>query len=212
MNDHHISGIYAITDPNLLSTETQLLSAVDDALSQGVRIIQYRDKTASNDQKLARAKLIKQLCDQYQAVSIINDSLELAIASNAHGVHLGQTDGSIEEARKQLKASSIIGVTCHDDLALAQQAEKAGADYVAFGRFFPSETKPHAKPADIRCLVEAKTHLSIPIVAIGGINPHNMSQIIDAGADSLAVIHAIFGQPNTKAAASELVTRFRSLT
>jgi thiamine-phosphate pyrophosphorylase len=212
-----ISGIYAITDPNLLTTPTQLLTAVDAALSEGVRIIQYRDKSASAQEKLERARAIVKLCAQYNALSIINDSIELAIASHASGVHLGQTDGCIRTAKQQLPSESIIGVTCHNNVSLALKAQAQGASYAAFGRFFPSNTKPHAKPADISCLVEAKQQLSIPVVAIGGITQHNMPQLINAGADCIAVIDSIFGSNNedsqgTKLAASELVTAFEQFS
>ncbi len=207
-----VSGIYAITNPALMPTEQLLLASIDEALSSGVKIIQYRDKHATADQKLDRAKAITQLCQQYQAKCIINDSLELTLASNAHGVHLGQSDGSISLARKELSASKIIGVTCHNDIQLAISAQTQGADYVAFGRFYASHTKPNAKPAKIEVLFEAKQHLSIPVVAIGGINQHNIKPIIHAGANAVAVIHAIFGQNDIRSAAQQLVSEFNHPT
>lgn len=211
MTDKRISGIYAITDPNLLTSKAALIEAVDNALSQGVNVIQYRDKLTSPNQKLERAKAICKLCQKYQAVSIINDSLELMIASNADGVHLGQTDGAINLARLDIPAHKIVGITCHNDVTLALSAEQQGASYVAFGRFYPSNTKPHAKPAKIETLIEAKQQLSIPVVAIGGINAHNMSPLINAGADCIAVIDAIFGQDDTPKAANTLVSTFNRL-
>lgn len=207
-----ISGIYAITDPNLLTSQTALLDAVDAALAQGVRVIQYRDKLASSDQKLERAKAIHRLCKRYQAVSIINDSLELMIAADADGVHLGQTDGATALTELDIPKQKIIGVTCHDDIELAILAQQHGASYAAFGRFYPSNTKPHAKQAKIETLIEAKQELSIPVVAIGGINAHNMSPLLDAGADCIAVIDAIFGQNDTQQAANTLVSTFNRLT
>ncbi|GAA3944668.1 thiamine phosphate synthase [Litoribacillus peritrichatus] len=208
MNQLQISGIYAITDPNLLTSEQQLLDGVAQALAAGVSIIQYRDKQATQAQKLFRAKAITELCNQHQAKCIINDSLSLALAANAHGVHLGQTDGSIAQARAALPNDAIVGVTCHDDLQLAIKAQNEGASYVAFGRFFPSNTKPQAKPAKISVLFEAKQQLSIPVVAIGGINQHNIDQIIRTGVDSIAIIDAIFGQNDIRHSAQQLVHEF----
>ncbi len=208
MSSPDISGIYAITDPNLLTSERALLDAVDCALSQGVRIIQYRDKSATPSVQLARAKAIHALCQQYQAISIINDSVDLMIASGADGVHLGQTDGTAALARHLLPSDAIVGITCHNDPTLALIAEQQGADYIALGRFYPSKTKPQAKPAEIDRLIEAKQQLSIPIVAIGGINAHNMSPLLNAGADAIAVIDAIFGQTDVRQAAKTLVTTF----
>lgn len=212
MTDHDISGIYAITDPKLLTTEAALLDAVDTALAEGVRIIQYRDKLATNDQKLERAKAIHQLCKTYNALSIINDSVDLMMASGSDGVHLGQTDGASDLSHLTLSRDKILGVTCHDDLELARIAERFGASYAAFGRFYPSKTKPQAKPAQIDRLIEAKQHLSIPIVAIGGINAHNMSPLINAGADAIAVIDALFGQSDIQQAANTLVTTFNQFS
>lgn len=203
-----MKGLYLITDPLLLDTETKLLDAVEQVLQAGVKFIQYRDKPASPEQKLVRAKRIVELCNQHQAFCIINDSVDLAKAAKAHGVHVGQSDDALTYAKQQLPQNSIIGVTCHNDINLAQEAQNKGASYVAFGRFFHSETKPKALPAQLDIIPLAKKKISIPIVAIGGINAHNSAQVISAGADAIAVIHGVFGQNNFTEAAETLIHQF----
>ena len=122
----------------------------------------------------------------------INDNAELAHQIGADGVHIGKDDGGIAHARKILGNKAIIGLSCYDDINTALQAEKNGVDYVAFGRFFPSTSKPLALPAHIETLMLAKKQIKLPIVAIGGILPDNGAQLISAGADVLAVIGGIF--------------------
>ena len=146
--------------------------------------------------------------DRYQVPLIINDNVELCNEVDADGVHLGKQDSSFEQARVQLSADKIIGITCHDSVVAAVSAEEAGADYVAFGRFFTSETKPNASPAPIEVLTEAKKKLSIPIVAIGGINAENGAALIAAGADMLAVINAMFADESVSQRTTELVALF----
>src|SRR5690606_1029719 len=130
---------------------------------------------------------------------IVNDDVVLAKSTGADGVHLGQHDGDVKSARGFLGPDAIIGVTCHGELALAEKAKTQGASYVAFGRFFPSLSKPAAPAAAIAVLTAAR-ELGLPVAAIGGITPDNGRQLRDAGADLLAVIHAVFGQPDITAA------------
>lgn len=203
------SGIYAITDDALLPAE-QLLHKVELALQAGIALLQYRSKTVSREHKQSIASELARLCASYQVPLLINDDPQLALESAAQGVHLGQSDGDIKAARKLLGTDAIIGVTCHASLEKAQIAEAAGADYVAFGRFFPSSTKPDASPAELALLGEAKQKLTLPIVAIGGINPENGASAIAAGADMLAVIHSLFGESDVSASAARLVSLYRS--
>ena len=192
-----LSGLYAITDDNLLAN--RLLPAVEAALAGGCRIVQYRhkqtDRLLQTDRSrlLAEANALLVLCNQYGAKLLINDNVELAYAVRAHGVHLGQNDMPIAEARALLGHDAIIGITCHDSLELALAAQAAGADYVAFGRFFSSSTKPSAPPADLSVLHEARQQLQIPVVAIGGITLDNAPSVIATGADMLAVLGDLFG-------------------
>lgn len=189
-----IHGLYAITDPALIP-DRQLLPAAEAALRGGARLLQYRDKTATPEQRRQRAAQLQALCRQHGALFLVNDDPALAADIDADGVHIGQSDGGIARARRLLGPGKIIGVTCHSDLTLAEQAAAASADYVAFGRFFPSRTKPQAPPADPAILDRARQRLTIPLVAIGGIDLSNGAQLLKRGADALAVIHALFSDP-----------------
>ena len=192
-------GLYAITQPDHKSI-SQVLLDVEAALKGGAVVVQYRDKHPIDATALAQQLLI--LCHQYDVPLLINDSVDLAVAVGADGVHLGRDDGEIAEARLRLRPDAIIGVSCYNDVAKACSAAEHGADYVAFGRFFPSGSKPLAAPAEIATLRLAKQQLNLPIVAIGGILPENGGQLINAGADLLAVIGGIFDhEPETAARA-----------
>ena len=208
-----IHGLYAITDPALIP-DRQLLPAAEAALRGGARLLQYRDKTATPEQRRQRAAQLQALCRQHGALFLVNDDPALAADIDADGVHIGQSDGGIARARRLLGPGKIIGVTCHSDLTLAEQAAAAGADYVAFGRFFPSRTKPQAPPADPAILDRARQRLTIPLVAIGGIDPSNGAQLLKWGADALAVIHALFSDPapdQVERAAQQLSALFNAV-
>ena len=189
-----LHGLYAITDPSLIGDK--LLEHAEQAIAGGIHLLQYRNKMAEPGQQESEAKQLAQLCQRHGVVFIINDDPQLAAHVNADGVHLGQSDSDIGHARKILGTNKIIGITCHASLKMALTAEQAGADYVAFGRFFASHSKPDAPPAEIEILQQARHRLSIPLVAIGGITPENGSLLIEAGADMLAVIHGIFAANN----------------
>jgi thiamine-phosphate pyrophosphorylase len=204
-----LSGVYAITDDVLLPGN-RLFTAVEAALASGVRLLQYRSKAQTANAREQQALALRQLTARYQAALIINDDTTLAAAVNADGVHLGQRDGSVAAARAVLGDGAIIGRTCHADLDLALQAQREGASYVAFGRFFPSKTKPDAPPATIDLLRQARSSLQLPIVAIGGINAENGAALIESGADMLAVIHSLFGSDQIAASAAALVALFEN--
>ncbi|MFA5678113.1 MAG: thiamine phosphate synthase [Pseudomonas sp.] len=186
-----LRGLYAITDSALLA-DGRLLPYVEAALAGGARLLQYRDKSNDTARRLDEARQLKQLCQQYGAELLINDDLALASELQV-GVHLGQEDGSLREARQQLGPQAIVGATCHADLDYAARAVEAGASYIAFGRFFQSETKPGAPAATPELLTEARQRFTTPIVAIGGITLERAPQLMAAGADLLAVIHGLFG-------------------
>lgn len=186
-----------------------MIEHVRQALLGGAKVIQYRDKSSPFEQQLNIAKQLKALCDQHQAWLIINDSIELAKQSQAHGLHIGKDDTALTQARQQLGEHSIIGVSCYNDLSRAQQMQNLGADYVAFGRFFPSQTKPHAPQADITTLRQAKQTLHIPLVAIGGIDKTNAPDLVQAGAHSLAVIQGVFAQADIRQAAADISALFK---
>ncbi|MCU7939738.1 MAG: thiamine phosphate synthase [gamma proteobacterium symbiont of Bathyaustriella thionipta] len=186
-----INGLYAITDPRLIPEE-KLIASVEQAILGGARVIQYRNKLASKTTQYTQAGQLSTLCKQHNICFIINDDPQLAKAVKANGVHVGKKDGQIADARKQLGSQAIIGVSCYNQLNNAHDSIAQGADYVAFGRFFPSKTKPHAVQADLQLLKEASVQLSVPIVAIGGINRDNVQQLIQCGANSVAVINDLF--------------------
>lgn len=202
----HLHGTYAITDSGLIGDN--LLKKVEEALRGGIKALQYRDKSDHHKTRLKEATELLQLCQKYQVPLIINDDTQLAVEVGADGVHLGRDDAAIQQARSQLGSKAIIGVSCYNDISIAHAAERAGANYVAFGRFFSSSTKPTAAPADIEILSRAKREISLPLVAIGGITPENGQQLIEAGADMLAVVQGIFGQSNICNATKQLQQLF----
>lgn len=206
-NQKQLQGLYAIT--NGQSTPARSLKdRVEQALSGGASIIQYRDKSADPVKRRQEATALLACCRQHNVPLIINDDIELAAAVGADGVHLGQDDAQIATARARLDGGSIIGVSCYDQLSRAKTAQDQGANYVAFGRFFPSNSKPDASPASLTTLEQAAQILDIPIVAIGGITPENGPLLIRAGADMLAAIHAVFAQPDIAAAAAQFSQLF----
>lgn len=193
-------GLYAITDQREEAT-TQLVRRVEQAILGGARLIQYRDKQTDPARHHERASALLGLCRRHAVALIINDDAALAAAIGAHGVHLGAGDASITAARKQLGTGAIIGASCYNSLERARAAVAGGADYVAFGRFFASHSKPDAVPAGPALLTQARHELPVPIVAIGGITPANGASLVAAGANLLAVIQGVFGQPDVQAAA-----------
>ena len=182
-------GLYAITQTKNKSVDT-LIDEVEAAIKGGAVIVQYRDKNPADALFLAR-ELVK-ICHQHKVPLIVNDDVELAVMVGADGVHIGEEDGAIAQARKRLGNNAIIGVSCYNFIERAIEAQTQGATYVAFGRFFPSSSKPLAAPAQLETLQQAKLRLNIPIVAIGGILPENGAQLLAAGADFLAVIGGLF--------------------
>lgn len=202
-----LRGIYGITDDTLTPTH-QLQAKVEQALAGGISLLQFRSKLASTELRLQQSAALLELCRRFNTPLIINDDVELCAIIEADGVHLGASDPKISAARARLGKTALIGVTCHDSLTRAVAAEEAGADYVAFGRFFPSHTKPEATPASLQILTAARQQINLPIVAIGGINPDNGASLIAAGADMLAVVHSLFAGDDIEANARQLVNLF----
>lgn len=195
-----LRGLYAIT-PGHDPRGMPLADRVRLAIAGGARLVQYRDKAEDNERRRREVHELLAICRAGGVPLIVNDDLELAVETRADGVHLGRDDPDPSEARRLLGPQAIIGVSCYDQLERARAAQAAGADYVAFGRFFPSATKPQATPASPELLRQARHELDLPLVAIGGITPDNGAALIAAGADLLAVIHGVFGQPDVRAAA-----------
>ena len=162
LGGYDFNGLYAITDSILLPTEC-LADAVAEAIAGGASVIQYRDKSGDTVKRQQEAQQLRDICRQTHTCLIINDDVELAKQVEADGVHIGRDDGAIEHARAVLGEQAIIGASCYNALDNAQAAINAGADYVAFGRFFPSKTKPHAVAADALLLHWAK-QLNCPVI------------------------------------------------
>lgn len=196
-------GLYAITD----GPRPDLLRAVAAALRGGATLLQYRDKTGEHARRLAEMRALRALCTQHRVPLIVNDDVELALAAGADGVHLGERDSELAAARVCLGAGAIIGVSCYDSIERARQLTAAGADYLAFGAFYPSPTKPNAKRATVELLRDAKS-FGLPLVAIGGITADNAQPLLDAGADFLAAISGVFGQADCAGAARKYAALF----
>lgn len=201
-----IRGLYAITPETL--DDIELFDKVSAVLRGGAQVIQYRDKTNDAQTQLRRARRLRMLCLEYNALLIVNDSVPLCLDCDADGVHLGRNDAALNATRRTLGDKKIIGVSCYNRLQFAVQAEANGASYVAFGRFFDSVTKPNAVRAPISLLADAKDKLTIPIVAIGGITLDNGADLVAAGADALAVINGLFSQANIDDAAQAFTQMF----
>lgn len=202
-----LAGLYAITDAQLLPGAA-LTTGVAAAIAGGARLIQYRDKGDDHPRRLREAATLLQLCREYHVPLIINDDVQLAAEIQADGVHLGRHDPDVGQARRALGRAAIIGVSCYNEWPRAEVARAMGADYLAFGAFFPSRTKPRAVPAQTTLLRRAKQELRLPVAAIGGITPANGAALVAAGADMLAVIQGLFAQPDVRRAASDYARLF----
>lgn len=203
-----LRGLYAITDPHLTPTAT-LLHQVQAAVRGGAQVIQYRDKSSPAPLRLQMAQQLRALTREMGALLIINDDLSLCLQCDADGVHLGQEDTPVASARQQLDRNKIIGATCHGSQALAEAAIDQGANYLAFGRFFPSRTKPDALPADLEALRPFLQRCPLPTVAIGGITLNNAAPLIDAGFNMLAVINDLFDRADTEQHCQRYSTLFQ---
>ncbi len=201
-------GLYAITDSRLIGA--RLVESVEAAILGGAVVVQYRDKSDDHTRRAEEADALQQLCRNHDVIFIINDDLELAAQVGADGLHIGQEDDSLNQARQHLGDDTIIGISCYNRFELAQAAEEAGADYIAFGRFFSSNIKPDAVAAHIELLERAREEINLPVVAIGGITAENGAQLVKAGADMLAVISDIFDRP-TADEITAATQRFQSI-
>lgn len=189
-----LRGLYAVT-PELTDGEL-LLRKVAFALEGGIALLQYRNKEFQN---LYQARALSALCRRAGVPFIVNDDIELALACNADGAHVGRDDGDPGISRKKMQGK-MLGISCYDSLDRARAAVAAGADYVAFGSVFTSPTKPSAVRAPLTLFGEARP-LGVPMVAIGGITLENAPQLLQAGADGLAVISDLFDAPDIAARA-----------
>jgi len=203
-----IEGLYAVT-PDEPDTE-RLVKLVTQVVAGGAAIVQYRNKIASAALREAQAHALASVCRNARVTFIVNDHVDLAISVGADGVHVGREDEEFSRLRARLGKERLIGVSCYNDVARAVQARDAGADYVAFGGFFPSSTKPGTAPSSLSMIAEAKRVIGLPIVAIGGITAENGRLLVQAGADALAVISALFGAEDVRAMAGRFASMFES--
>lgn len=200
-----LQGLYAITPEDYLLP--RLAALVGAALKGGVKLLQYRNKSASAALRRAQAAELKRLCRAHDARLIINDDLPLALELDADGVHLGRQDhdGNLAAVRRALGPQRLLGVSCYADLTQARAAAAAGASYVAFGSIYPSRTKPDAPPAPLQLLQDAR-QLGLPVAAIGGITLDNAAATRAAGADLLAVSNDLFDTMDITRRAADYVS------
>lgn len=209
-------GLYGIT-PEWDNTD-RLVRAVEAAAAGGMAALQWRRKTADPASRLSQARALAARCKKLGVVFIINDDWRMAAAIDADGVHLGREDGPLSEARRALGPDKIIGRSCYNDLTLVRQALADGADYIALGALHPSKIKPDAVRATLEHIQQARqlaeqaitpaTPARAAIIAIGGITPQNAAPIIQAGADSIALISALFESRDIQAAAAQCQALF----
>ena len=208
MKHKKLRGLYAITDESLIAP-TDFTTTLERVLLGGTAVIQYRDKSKDTRKRLEQASILKSLCEEHNAILIINDDIALARSVSAHGIHLGKDDSSIDEAREVLGDETLIGISCYNRIDKALEAEQAGADYVAFGTMFSSPTKPEAVTAGTALIAEAKKQVNIPVCAIGGIDSSNVEEVIKAGADMTAIISGLFAAQDIQSTAKQISQLFR---
>jgi len=199
-------GLYLVT-PNRDDTAA-LIDATEQALRAGAAVVQYRHKTASPALRHEQGAQLLALCRRYGRPLVINDHLDLCLALDADGIHLGGSDISVEQARKALGPGKIVGASCYGDGQLARNAAAAGASYVAIGGFYPSTVKQYPVTTPPGIVAWAKAVIALPCVVIGGMTPHNALPLVERGADMVAAISSVYGAPCTGTAVREFVRLF----
>lgn len=169
-----------------------MLARTEKILEAGISVLQYRDKSADQARRLETARTLREMCSRTGTIFVINDDIRLALDSGADGVHLGKDDSPSGEARHLLGDNAIIGISCYNEFQAARRAQAQGADYIAFGAFYQTRTKTGTVKARPALLTKAKAELSVPVVAIGGINLENGAALVEAGADMLAVVSSVY--------------------
>jgi thiamine-phosphate pyrophosphorylase len=203
-----ICGLYVILDRQFLSGRDEM-DVARQVIAGGAKVIQLRDKEGNRRHLLSAGKRLKELCAQNGVLFIINDYLDLAIALDADGIHVGQEDLPLPTVRKQLPIDKLIGCSVNT-VPQALKAQEEGADYIAVGSIFPTETKKAATVVGVDIIRELKQKVSVPVVAIGGINSSNIGDVIAAGADAVAVISGILSQEDVLHATEALVAKMSS--
>jgi thiamine-phosphate pyrophosphorylase len=196
-------GLYAIIDTQTIGSN-DVVDTTRKIINGGAKIVQLRDKNLNRGELLIIAKKLADLCRNNSVLFIVNDYLDIALASEADGVHIGQDDLPLGVVRRELPVDSIIGLSVSTP-AQARKGEKEGADYIAVSSIFPSPTKPKVKEVGLEQLSRIKKAVSIPVVAIGGINRQNIGNVIASGADAAAVISAVLSQADIESATCQLI-------
>ncbi|NKI67796.1 thiamine phosphate synthase [Collimonas pratensis] len=194
-----MKGLYIVT-PDWDDT-AKLLEVSEQALQGGAALLQYRHKTADAALRQEQAEALLALCRRYQRPFIINDYVELCLALDADGIHVGGTDASVAEVRAQVGPDKIVGASCYGDLALAHAAQRAGASYIAFGGFYPSRVKKYPVTTPVDIITRSKAEIALPNVVIGGMTQENAVPLIAAGADMVAAISSVYLAEDPVAAA-----------
>jgi thiamine-phosphate pyrophosphorylase len=208
---YQIKGLYVITDEKLIPRK-RFVETVEKAIKGGAKIVQLREKQSSSKDILRLAEGLLKLTRRYNVPLIIDDYPELARDIGAEGVHLGQHDTSLAEARKVLGNRAIIGVSCYSSIERGLEAHEEGADYLAFGTPFFTPTKPDRQPTSFEILKEARRVIpKIPIFAIGGITPQNVASILETGVDGIAVITSVFGSSDPEKVSRQLSAFFEDI-
>lgn len=204
-----LMGLYGITDTTLTPYD-RVIDMAKEAIDGGMKILQLRDKSSSDDELFDIAKELLALCRASNVLFIVDDRLELLKRLDADGIHVGKDDRHIREFRDEIKGK-IIGVSCYGDIDRALEMEREGASYVAFGSFFVSPTKPKAGIVEQKVIKEAKSKLKIPICAIGGLSVENSKDIVEYGADMLAIVNDLWSAPSISKRAEEYKLLFCKL-
>lgn len=202
--------LYAVTDRRWLHDEQTLAQQVEQAILGGVTVVQLREKCLEYSAFLSLAQEVKQVTDRYHVPLIINDNLEIALAVDAAGIHVGQEDLTAQEVRQKIGTKKVLGVSAQT-VEQALMAEKAGADYLGVGAVFPTNSKDDAVEVDFNTLRSICQAVQIPVVAIGGITVENILQLQGSGIVGVAVISAIFGQADVKSAAEQLALQWKKI-
>lgn len=198
-----LKGLYAITDEKLTPNST-ILNQVEEAIMAGAKVIQLREKSASDEEVEEVARNLQRLCTKHKATFFINDRVQLAKKIDADGIHVGISDQGVKKTRAEVGAKMLIGASCYDDVEMAKQAVKDGADYVAFGAFYPTKTKPEAEVVRKEVITKARAELDVPVCVIGGINRKNIHEMVDYQPDMYSIVSDIFGSNDIKTAVLEL--------
>jgi thiamine-phosphate diphosphorylase len=201
-----IRGLYVVLDPDACAGRDPV-DVARLALEGGASLMQWRDKRRDKGDQLPQARAVRELCARHGALFIANDHVDLALVLGADGVHLGQRDLPVEAVRPLVSPQFIVGASTNN-AEEARQAQDQGASYVAVGSVFPTGSKETARPASPERVREVKAAIHLPVVAIGGISASNVEQVLDAGADAVAVISAVCSAGDVRAAARELAARF----